>query len=74
MPKSHQEENAKLFREKNAAVVLDEEGLDKYKLVIEIENLLNDENKMNSLAENISKMTKNNPTEEFVGIIEKITN
>ena len=71
MPNSHQEQNAKVFREKNAAVVLDERKLDKYSLIISIEELLNDENKRKILSDNIEKVMKKNTNQKMIEIIEK---
>ena len=73
IPNSHQEQNAKVFREQNAAVVLDEKKLDKYSLIISIEELLNNEKKRNILSENIQKVMKKNTNQEMIKIIEKLT-
>ena len=71
MPNSHQEQNAKVFREQNAAVVLDEKKLDKYSLIISIEELLSDESKRNILSDNIEKVMKKNTNQKMLEIIEK---
>ncbi|MDA3839575.1 MAG: undecaprenyldiphospho-muramoylpentapeptide beta-N-acetylglucosaminyltransferase [Patescibacteria group bacterium] len=73
MPNSHQEENAKVFREKNAAVVLDEKKLDKYSLIISVEELLNDEGKRKILSSNINEVMKKNTNQKMIEIIEKLT-
>jgi len=73
MPNSHQEENAKVFREKNAAVVLDEKKLDKYSLIIAIEELLNNENKRKILSENIENIMKKNTNQKMIEIINSLT-
>ncbi len=73
MPNSHQEENAKVFREKNAAVVLDEKKLDKYSLIISIEELLNDKNKRKILSENIENIMKKNTNQKMIEIINSLT-
>lgn len=72
MPHSHQVENAKVFQGEKAAIVLDEEKLDKYSFIISIENLLNDKEKQASMAKNISKVIKKNASENIISIIKKI--
>ncbi len=74
MPNSHQEENAKVFEEAQAAVVLHENKLDKYSFIIAIENILNDEKKKRSLSENIGKIMKGDSNKRFLELIYKIVN
>lgn len=52
----HQEENAKYFVDKSAAIVLKERGLASEKLAEEIEKLIKDKKIQNKLSENIKKV------------------
>jgi len=72
MPNSHQEENAKVFRENNAAVILDEKKLDKYSFIIALENLIKDNKKREILSINIEKVMKKNTNQRMIEIIEKM--
>lgn len=72
MPDSHQEENAKVFEEANAALVLHESKLDKYSFIIAIENILNDENKVKTMSNNIEKIMKVDSNKRFLDVIYKI--
>ncbi|PLX20353.1 undecaprenyldiphospho-muramoylpentapeptide beta-N-acetylglucosaminyltransferase [Candidatus Parcubacteria bacterium] len=71
MPDSHQEDNARVFEDAGAAIVLNEKKLDKYSFVISIENLLGDDNKLTKIKEKMGKMMKRNPEEEIIKLIEK---
>jgi UDP-N-acetylglucosamine--N-acetylmuramyl-(pentapeptide) pyrophosphoryl-undecaprenol N-acetylglucosamine transferase len=73
MSKSHQEDNAKIFKEANAALVFDEEKFDKYSFIIAIENLIKDEKKRAILSKNIKKVMKENTNQKMLEIIEKLT-
>ena len=72
MPNSHQEENAKVFQDKEAAIVLDERKLDKYTLIITIENLIKDEEKRKKMSDNIEKIIKKNTNKKIIEIIEEL--
>jgi len=71
IPDSHQEENAKVFKEKEAAVVLDQKELNKNEFVKNIKSLLNNFELKNKYSENISKIFKNHANEKIIEIIWK---
>lgn len=72
MPNSHQEDNAKIFEEKKAAVILDQRGLAAGTLKDEIVELLGDKEKKAALSRNIRQIFKQNPGQEIVRIIEDL--
>ena len=59
IPDSHQEQNAKLLQEKNAAVVLSEQNLDRNKLLETILDLHKDKERCELLQKNISSLINN---------------
>lgn len=71
MPDSHQEENAKIFQEENAAIVLNQKTLTPEKLEKEIVNLLVNNKKQEELTKNIKKVIKIANEEELIKIISK---
>ena len=72
MPNSHQEYNAKIFKENNAAVVLSEKSLDKEKFILEIKSLLDNLDKRKLLSVNIGSVIKQDAEEKIVKEIFKI--
>jgi len=72
IPRSHQEENAKVFAEAWAAVVLDQRNLTSEGLVKQIKSLLENRDKIRELSQNIKRIMKPNATEKIVEEIEKI--
>ena len=68
----HQEDNAKIFEEKKAAVILDQRGLAAGTLKDEIVELLDDKEKKEGLSRNIRQIFKQNPGQEIVRIIEDL--
>jgi UDP-N-acetylglucosamine--N-acetylmuramyl-(pentapeptide) pyrophosphoryl-undecaprenol N-acetylglucosamine transferase len=71
MPDSHQEDNAEIFRKKEAAVILKQKNLTSEKLAVNIKKLLEDEKLQNKLSNNIKKVVKEG-NKEIVKIIKKI--
>ena len=70
MPDSHQEENAEIFGEKEAAVVLNQKELAGGQFAKEIEKLVNDKSLREKLNKNISEAIKRGAGERMVKIIE----
>jgi UDP-N-acetylglucosamine--N-acetylmuramyl-(pentapeptide) pyrophosphoryl-undecaprenol N-acetylglucosamine transferase len=71
MPDSHQEENAGIFKEKEAAVVLEQKKLTPEELIKNIKKLLDDEILRKKLSSNIEKVIKKGANEK---IAERIKN
>ncbi len=74
MPDSHQEENAAIFSEKQAAIVLSQKELTPEKLADNIKKLLNDEILRDKLAGNIKEVIKRGTNEKIAEIINDIIN
>jgi len=74
IPDSHQEENAEIFKEKDAAIVLDQKELTAEKLVENIRKLLDDKVLRNKLSNNISQVIKRGANERIVKIIRQLIN
>ncbi|MFH1662143.1 MAG: undecaprenyldiphospho-muramoylpentapeptide beta-N-acetylglucosaminyltransferase [Candidatus Falkowbacteria bacterium] len=74
MPNSHQEDNARIFKEKNAAIVLDQKKLTPEKLTNEIKKLLDNKMLRDKLSNNIKTVIKKGAWERIIKIIEKLTN
>jgi UDP-N-acetylglucosamine--N-acetylmuramyl-(pentapeptide) pyrophosphoryl-undecaprenol N-acetylglucosamine transferase len=72
MPDSHQEDNAALLVEKNAAIVLNQKALTADEFVVDVRELLHNENKKRELSEAIKKIMKAGANEEFIKVIENI--
>ncbi|XOU94811.1 MAG: UDP-N-acetylglucosamine--N-acetylmuramyl-(pentapeptide) pyrophosphoryl-undecaprenol N-acetylglucosamine transferase [Candidatus Kerfeldbacteria bacterium] len=72
MPKSHQVENANYLEERDAAVVLDQRKLSPNKLVDNIQELLNNDNKRRILSDNIKKIMKKDASESITNEIIKL--
>lgn len=72
MPGSHQEDNAKLFEDKEAAIVLDEKKLDNKLFVSNIENILENKELKEKLIKNVEKITKRNAVNKVVKVINNI--
>lgn len=69
MPNSHQEDNANLFKEKEAALVMEQKDLNSIKFVSLIKDVFQDKNKLNALKENVSLIMKKNATSEITSLI-----
>jgi len=72
LPNSHQEDNAAIFSEAQAAVVLNQNELTPEKLAEEIKRLLNNEPLKNELKNNIAKVIKRGAVQGLVGIIGEV--
>lgn len=69
MPDSHQEDNAQLFEENNAAAVLDQKKLTPEIFTDKIKELLQDKDLRSKLAENAGRMMKRGGTDNVTKII-----
>ncbi len=69
LPNSHQEENANIFKEKEAVIVLDQDKLTKEKLIKSIRALLSDEILRRKLSNNIKNVIKKGANKKIVEII-----
>jgi UDP-N-acetylglucosamine--N-acetylmuramyl-(pentapeptide) pyrophosphoryl-undecaprenol N-acetylglucosamine transferase len=65
IPASHQEDNAKIFQDKSAAVVLDQLSLGDEQLVAEIKELLLNKEKQNELSTRIKTVIKTGADERM---------
>ncbi len=72
IPDSHQEDNAQIFENKEAAIVLNEKDLDGDKFVLTIKNIFKDKNLQKKLIENVEKISKKNATGKIVRIMRNI--
>ncbi len=69
IPRSHQEENAALFQERDAAIVLKQNDLTAKKLVAEIKGLIADAKLRGSLSHNINKIMKPGAAQNLAALI-----
>ncbi len=72
MPNSHQEDNADLFKENEAAIILNQLELNSEQLIKEIYKVLSDDKLKQELSENIGKVIKTGASEKMVELIKKI--
>lgn len=72
MPNSHQEDNAQIFADKEAAIVLDENKISEEIFADNIFKLFSDDNKKENLKNKIGKVMKENATENIIKIIKEI--
>ena len=72
MPDSHQEDNAKIFANKNAAIVLNQKDLTPKKFIKEIKKILNDEVLRSMLRNNMKGVIKTDANKRIVKIINKL--
>jgi UDP-N-acetylglucosamine--N-acetylmuramyl-(pentapeptide) pyrophosphoryl-undecaprenol N-acetylglucosamine transferase len=72
MPDSHQEYNAEIFKNHQAAVVLSEKNLDEEKFISEIKKMLANNEKRELLQRNIHKVIKQDAEEKITKEIFKI--
>jgi len=71
IPDSHQSDNAGYFAEREAAVVLDQAGLNKEKFIAQIKKLLADAKTREKLSANISRVMKPGAAGEIAEIVKK---
>ncbi|MEI6528853.1 MAG: UDP-N-acetylglucosamine--N-acetylmuramyl-(pentapeptide) pyrophosphoryl-undecaprenol N-acetylglucosamine transferase [Candidatus Falkowbacteria bacterium] len=69
MPHTHQEDNANLFKSREAAIYLDQTGLTAQKLIEEIQKIISDAKLRGSLSHNISKIMKPDAAQNIAAII-----
>ena len=74
MPGSHQEDNAEVFWNKEAAMVLDQNELDAQKFVKAIKYVLKDEDLRFKFHSNIKNVMKDNAALELATIVKNIIN
>ncbi len=74
MPDSHQEDNAEIFKEKEAAIVLDQKKIDSDMFLGEIRKLLGDNDLQKKLSENIGRVIKKGADETILMLIKKMLN
>lgn len=72
MPNSHQEENAQIFKDSEAAVVLNQKDLDKDKFVREIKKLFDDESLRSEYKKKIKTVMKTEASHRMVEIIKRL--
>lgn len=74
MPDSHQEENAKVFSENNAAIVLNQKKLTPQMFFDEIKKIINNKETKKMLSENIDNVMKKEANEAIVKIVNIVLN
>lgn len=74
MPDSHQEENALIFKEAQAAIVLLQKDLDKDKFISHVKELINDNGKRELLRSRLANIIKPGANEKMLSIIEELVN
>jgi UDP-N-acetylglucosamine--N-acetylmuramyl-(pentapeptide) pyrophosphoryl-undecaprenol N-acetylglucosamine transferase len=72
MPDSHQEDNAALLLEKNAALVLNQKLLNADSFVAAIKSLLDNPDRREELGGNIKGLFKEGANEDIVGLVVKL--
>ncbi|MCU0679914.1 MAG: glycosyltransferase [Planctomycetes bacterium] len=72
MPGSHQEDNARIFQEQKAAIVLDKESATKENFIKVCQELLKNENLQKEMENNIKQVIKKNGLEGMKKIINNI--
>ncbi|MEK7557781.1 MAG: undecaprenyldiphospho-muramoylpentapeptide beta-N-acetylglucosaminyltransferase [Patescibacteria group bacterium] len=73
MPDSHQEDNAAIFEEAQATIILKQKELTSEKLISEIKKLVINKKLQEKLSQNIKLVMKQGANEAMVKIIERIT-
>ncbi len=69
IPNSHQEDNAAIFKNKAASIVLSQNGLTSTKLLAEITSVLGDSKLRGALSRNINKLMKPDAAKNIAAII-----
>lgn len=70
MPDSHQEDNANIFKEAKAAIVLDQKKITNDEFLDNIKNILSDEVLRSMLRSNLGKVMKGRANENVVGVVD----
>jgi UDP-N-acetylglucosamine--N-acetylmuramyl-(pentapeptide) pyrophosphoryl-undecaprenol N-acetylglucosamine transferase len=73
MPDSHQEENAEIFAEKKAAIVLNQRSITAEILIKNIKELLNNKGLKNKLSKNIKEVIKPGANEKLAELALNLT-
>lgn len=71
---NHQYKNAMSLVDKNAAVLIEEKNLTKESLINEIDNLINDKNKVKEIKNNLTQLQISNSLDRIYKEIEKLVN
>lgn len=74
MPDSHQEENAKVFADSNASIVLNQDLLNAEEFIRQISELIKNQTKREELSRNIKNVIKADTDKEILRIINSIIN
>ncbi|RLC36764.1 undecaprenyldiphospho-muramoylpentapeptide beta-N-acetylglucosaminyltransferase [Candidatus Falkowbacteria bacterium] len=72
IPDSHQEDNARVFKDNEAALVLDQKILNRNEFIKNIKSLLNNFELKDKYSGNIGKILKNKANEKIIKIIWKL--
>lgn len=72
IPDSHQEDNARILRKKDAAIILDQAETTSKTLVDKIKKLLNNKELRSRLSSNMGRVMKREGSENVVEVIKKI--
>ncbi len=72
IPNSHQEDNAREFAVKNAAIVLKQGDFKTFEFVDQVDNLLHDNDLQNSLSKNIATIMPQNANQNVIYVLKKI--
>lgn len=72
IPSSHQEDNARIFKDNEAALVLDQNYLDSHKFIKSINSIFYDQKKQEMLKKNIGKIIRRDAVREMEKIIIQI--
>ena len=71
MPDTHQELNAKVFKDSLAAIVLDQAGLESEELIGNIKEALLNESMVRKMTLNIRSIIKHNANQEIAALVKK---
>lgn len=74
IPDSHQEDNAKIFKEKKAAIILNQKNITQKDFVRNINNIISDELLRSTLRNNIKTVMKHGANKAVAKIVKKIIN
>lgn len=74
VPNNHQYYNAKALADKKASLLLEEKDLTADSLVSSIDLLINDDNKLNEMAENALKLGTPNASNDIIKLMKELVN
>jgi UDP-N-acetylglucosamine--N-acetylmuramyl-(pentapeptide) pyrophosphoryl-undecaprenol N-acetylglucosamine transferase len=74
MPGTHQEDNANVFKDKEAAIVLGQRNLKDSELFKSVSDILNNKNLRNNLSKNIKKVIKSGADKKMAEMIMELIN